>query len=608
MAEELLGLSREEAEMLIESAKKYVFVKTLPGAKITLHDEMREMVNKFVWPFIDKSDDRRRRDSRRAAAIFERRVNNPANNQQNEEDVVLSTQHSEEWRRIEQEVLIEQWVEHALYGDIASGFDVLNKAWDRAIKGKDYVFAERILEIANRFSEQFTDDQQFNYYILNARQKNFAGNVEDSIKNLRKLAKLYAKEPSNLSTIYNALGIAERKSGSIKDAVRYLSKNLEIIKGTNPSGIPLVANQLGYTYRLMGNLEKAESNYKYALELAMEAEEYNRDLIASLLNNLGYIYGLQKKYDIAENYCLQAADIWNDIGLTSQMARVDISLGILYRDRGNYEEFIHLLDQAVVRISGSSDYETIGRAHFHLAWTKWFKWEEINKTAILDWDETKKKDEFIDIDLLIEAKNNFDFSLDIAESRAPQLLPGILRQMSNVYWWLGWFKDEQYKPKARELNTRSYEESEQRNNIRYSIDSLVGDAEFDYDLEEYHKIPEYEKKLQARYGRMEEQFSLYFGRIIRILGDVAFSKRQYNEAMMHYTNALPKIQRHGGFGKYSTRLELLRLERKLDKLTFSEVNMWLAQFQDHWKKRVELINWCEKERLRAKLRVNKEAV
>ncbi|HYT02951.1 MAG TPA: ATP-binding protein, partial [Candidatus Acidoferrum sp.] len=54
MAEELLGLSREVAEMLIASAKKYVFVKTLPEAKITLHDEMRAMVNKFVWPFIDK--------------------------------------------------------------------------------------------------------------------------------------------------------------------------------------------------------------------------------------------------------------------------------------------------------------------------------------------------------------------------------------------------------------------------------------------------------------------------------------------------------------------------------------------------------------------------
>ena len=169
MAEDLLGLSREEAEMLIKSAKKYVFVKTLPGAIITLHDEMRKMVNELVWPFIDKTDERKRRDSRRAAAFFERRLNSKANNQQKEEDVVRSTQDSEEWRRIEHEVLVEQWVEHALYGEIASGFDVVDETWNRAMNNKDYIFAERILEIAKNFLDQFTEDEYLYYVLMNAR-------------------------------------------------------------------------------------------------------------------------------------------------------------------------------------------------------------------------------------------------------------------------------------------------------------------------------------------------------------------------------------------------------------------------------------------------------
>jgi tetratricopeptide (TPR) repeat protein len=279
MAKELLGLSTEEAKILIESAKKYVFVKTLPGAKITLHDEMRKMVNELVWPLIDKTDERKRRDSKIAAAIFERRVNNRAYNQQNEEDVVPSTQYSEEWQRIEQEVLIEQWVEHALYADPVSGFDILTKAWNGARKGKDYIFAARIREIGSHFPDRFTVDQRFDYELMSARQANDIGIVGDSIITLKKLAKLHAKEPSKLSSIYNVLGIAERKFGNIKDAARYLSMNLEIIKDTNSSGVPYVANQLGYTYRLMGNLQKAESTYNYALKLAVEAEEHDMDLI-----------------------------------------------------------------------------------------------------------------------------------------------------------------------------------------------------------------------------------------------------------------------------------------------------------------------------------------
>src|SRR5205823_4125567 len=127
---------------------------------------------------------------------------------------------------------------------------------------------------------QFTEDQYLNYVVWDVRQKTYTGNIGNSIKVLRKLAKRYAKERSILSVIYNALGKAERKSGSMKDAVRSLSKNLEIIKDTNPDRVPNVANQLGYTYRLMGNLEKAESTYKYGLKLAMEAEEHDKDLIA----------------------------------------------------------------------------------------------------------------------------------------------------------------------------------------------------------------------------------------------------------------------------------------------------------------------------------------
>lgn len=603
LAEELLGLTSDEAEILLKNARQYVFVKSLPEAKLTLHDEMREMVNRIVWPLIDITGVRRRRDSRRAAAIFERKVNRLAGNQKADEALILNTQYREQ-QVIAQQAFVEQWVEHALFADISSGNEVLNRAWAQAIEEKDYEFAERVLEIAKPYYDDFSADQQFDYTLLAARLNNYWGRVEESIKTLRSLVRLYSQEPRYLSGIYNALGIAERISGNLKDSARYLTKNLEIIETTNPSRVPYVANQLGYTFRLMGDLRRAENRYKHALDLAMEAEVHDRDLIASILNNLGYIYGVQKKYDLAENFCLQAADIWNAIGLPSEVGRVDTSLGIIYRDRGNYDVAIKLLDQAVVRVSRSQNFENIGRAHFHLAWAKWFQWEEINQIAILEWEETKEA-EFIDMELLEDAKIEFDTSLDVAENHgASQLLPGILHQMSNVYWWLGWLLDKDFKLKARELNARAYHESERRNNIRYWIDSLVGEAEYDYDANEYDKIPGYSKTLQARYGKREEDYSLYFGRMIRILGDVAFIRGQYDDARMHYINALPKIQKHGGFGKYSTRSELLRLERKLDKLSTSEVDMWLRHFQEHWKGKSELLNWCNKERYRAKLRAN----
>ena len=83
-----------------------------------------------------------------------------------------------------------------------------------------------------------------------------------------------------------------------------------------------------------------------------------------------------------------------------------------------------------MRASASDDFEIIGLAYCHLAWAKLVKWEEINKTAILEWDETKKKDNFIYKELLIEVKNDFDYCLTLAEKRGlAELLPSILHQI-----------------------------------------------------------------------------------------------------------------------------------------------------------------------------------
>jgi len=36
----------------------YVFVKQLPDGRISLHDEMRRMVNEYVWPQVDPDRER----------------------------------------------------------------------------------------------------------------------------------------------------------------------------------------------------------------------------------------------------------------------------------------------------------------------------------------------------------------------------------------------------------------------------------------------------------------------------------------------------------------------------------------------------------------------
>jgi hypothetical protein len=53
-------LKDENAQKLFNEAINCVFVKLLPGDYITLHDEMRRLVNKYVWPEVDSDSERRR--------------------------------------------------------------------------------------------------------------------------------------------------------------------------------------------------------------------------------------------------------------------------------------------------------------------------------------------------------------------------------------------------------------------------------------------------------------------------------------------------------------------------------------------------------------------
>ena len=70
----LLDLSEEKAKPLFEEAKGYVFVKSLPDGRISLHDEVRRMVTEYVWPDIDPGGDRRRRDSKRAVGYLKGKI------------------------------------------------------------------------------------------------------------------------------------------------------------------------------------------------------------------------------------------------------------------------------------------------------------------------------------------------------------------------------------------------------------------------------------------------------------------------------------------------------------------------------------------------------
>jgi len=175
------------------------------------------------------------------------------------------------------------------------------------------------------------------------------------------------------------------------------------------------------------------------------------------------------------------------------------------------------------------------------------------------------------------------------------VLPGVVNQMSNIYWRLG-FKEE-----ARQMNEEAYQLSQKYNDIRYQIDSLLGFAEFDSEDQRYDRIEGYAMELKEKYEDQGYEFPLFYGRMKRIQAEAALSKQDLDAAKLLYANGITQISQHGGYGLYFLDRELARLKKLMqDNLPPEKIIEWLAFFKSHWQQNVvkqeakfgKLISWC----------------
>ena len=603
MISTLLDLDDQEADDLYTDAKSYVFVKELPElARITLHDEMRDLVNLYVWPELDIDNARRRRDSQLSIKIYEQE-DQVIRTQLEDKNYIASLSAIEE-KELETnlEMIDEQLCNHLLYAGLPDGFMRWKKIVDDYRTENEFSFAKGLVDSAQEYFSALTQDQQFEYLILEARLTNEIGQVNEAEKKLHILLEEYGDKDEYKSGILNAMGLVEEKLGKMQAALDHQLQCLEIVKRFNTSAVAPVSNRIGYLYRLMGNLSKAEEYYRFALKTNSDIPFAKRrqSLTASLFNNLGYIFGLERKYAQMDLHCDQAAEIWFELGMNQEIGRSETTRAIFHRDQGNYLGSLDLLKQAVSRYVDPDDHEQLCRSYFHLGWTQWYIAEKVNELAsdisLVDWDDVA----------LSLALDYFLKSLELARKYSLKFeMPGIMHQTSSVYWYLGRIrKDESLLQKARVLNHESYEVSVQVHDNRYAIDSLLGDAEWDYDIAEYENIPKYDQKLQAEYGQFQNQYKLYFGRMYRIKADVAFRQQEWGTAFANYAIGLGMIQHHHGFGRYTIQRELLRLSRKLKQLQPNQIKESISYLRREWtelkqKQDVDLLlSWCDQLELR----------
>jgi tetratricopeptide (TPR) repeat protein len=583
MIASLLSLSADEAASLMEAAQSYVFIKSQAEGSISLQDEMRRMVNEYVWPELDPEI--RRSYSSLVVPIFleqiaviEQQIKNLRQKETETDSLNAFIAHNALLEQLE--VLTTQYIEHALFADISSGFEQFEKTVRQARYSNRYRLAKKLYDVALGFLEGLNSHQRQHLQLVNARNLYDTGNARQAREILRELLDAGPADEELRADIYNALAVCETKIGNINEALRYQTQSLNLLQDLKKDKrVPLSANYLGYIYRLHGNWNKALENYHLALDTAARIENPQPNPIAATMNNMGYVFSLEGKYAQGETLCQSAIDIWKGLQLDKQVSRGEITIAQIWRDQGSYERAISTIEQALRRLELPEDSEMIVRGYFALAWTQWFQGVHREST-----------------DILYMSRDSFEKALEIAEKYyVITEIPGILCQASNVYWLL------EEREKARQYLDKAFELSKDLNDIRYAVDSICGMAEFDYEEGKFETIPRYAEMIKKEYEDEGYDFPLFFGRMRCFLANIAFLEYKYDRSLELFAEGIALIYRHGGYEMYSIDHALEDLERKIKALPHDQAHDWISYLNDYWTKQQpaeassSLITWCQQQ-------------
>jgi len=316
MIAELLKMPKDEARALFEEAQTYVFVKSLPDGRISLHDEMRRMVNKHVWPEADPDESRPRRDSELAAACLDHKAQTiQAQIDQSDEEQVAHIQKDITIDPLsEREVLRQQlWtlkvraLRHRLYLDPNRGFAEFDRLFRDAFNKRDSDFCIMLRETTKGHRRDLSKENQIRL---------------DMSKGLLAILR-----------------------GDLKEAVDLIHTGLEHLEQLGVTkDLDRIYNSLGYCYRLQGNWELAIASYERALHYSNL--EHDAKQIAETMNNIANVCQFSGEFERGLRYTKTSLKIREKLGDTLSIANSCYVRGVIMWAIGNVAEATDYLERA----------------------------------------------------------------------------------------------------------------------------------------------------------------------------------------------------------------------------------------------------------------------
>ncbi|CAF4202474.1 unnamed protein product [Adineta steineri] len=163
---------------------------------------------------------------------------------------------------------------------------------------------------------------------------------------------LQTTNESDMTPIYNQLGMIKRNQAEYQEALIYYEKSLAIDQKTLPSNhLNLASSYMGIAsvYYSMADYPKALSYYEKALAIQQQSLHSNHLDLAMSYNNIGMVYRKMSDYPKALSYYGKALAIRQQSLLSNHpdFSASYNNIGVVYRQMGDYPEALVFHEKAL---------------------------------------------------------------------------------------------------------------------------------------------------------------------------------------------------------------------------------------------------------------------
>ena len=545
MITEFLNIGEKEAKDLFEEAKRKTTIKVLPDGRISLHDEIRMMVENYVWPYIDPDGDRQRRDSRIAVDYFlheqtelqnalKKLEEQAASERIPKSGVSLDVMSKTEALKQYLWDIREQLLSHSLYIDPKEGIHIFADIFDRATRAYHFPYREVLLRKVESYLPQLPAELK---YEVNSRKVKASLDTGDYIEADRlttQVLKDKSLTPQQRVDMIIQHGNIKIRLGKLTEGKDKFEKAVRICKAEKDfrSLVPAL-NARGWGYRQIGNVDKAIIDYQQALELSFSTGDELRR--AWILNNLAYVYSQQGRYNPALALCEQAKELWKKIGFGRGIGALYEVYGHIYIKMGRYDEAMEYFQLALDEFK-ARDVEWQSRIHAGLGFVYRMMGDRKNAER--------------------ELKMALDYR--IQKDRAM-----ILHRLAHLQLEGG-------KPKkAKTLFEQSYEASREISDAYHELNNLGDLAKLAVVEKDFSTAAKFERLYREyKVTWPDMTYSRVEGMILRHLGDLVLgaSRGNLSKAIDYYQKAFYLLARYETYKEYSVQKQLEILDTYLKEL------------------------------------------